>query len=170
MTATLTTTPAAVTVTIPADHVISPATAAAELAIHETTVKRYLRAGKLTKLGHGISADSVVAYAATRALNISRTRFRPAPVAVEQLSDVELAAEAWAEAGRLEALARDLKAQARPVLEAAGPGRHGRYDVRLTAGRTMQDNEAVKAFYAEHETAVPTRKAAGSFKVTRVTA
>jgi hypothetical protein len=159
-----------ITVEVPADHILSLDTVAQELAVQPATVKRYLRAGKLTRLGNGISADSVAAYTATRTLNVQRTRFRPAPVAVEQLTDVELAAEAWAEAGRLEALARDLKAQARPVLDAAGAGRHGRYDVRLTAGRTMQDNEAVKAHYAELDLAVPTKKAAGSFKVVRVDA
>lgn len=149
----------------PTDHQISVDTAAADLGILPATARTYLRAGKLAHLGTGISANSVDTYRTRRDAGLAKfaaCRFRTAEAYIEQ------AAAHWAEAARLEALARDLKAQARPVLDAAGPGRHGPFDIRLTDGRTIQDTAAVRARYAELGEPVPTKKAAGSYKVTRV--
>lgn len=168
MTATATlTAPAPVT----SDHEVSVATAAQTLAVRPATVRRYLTAGKLTRLGNAISADSVEAYRVKRdagRAKFAACRFRK--IDLKALSDVELAAEAWAEAQRLEALARDLKAKARKTLEEAGAGTHGIYEVRFTAGRTMQDNDAIRAHYKEIGEEVPTKKAAPSIKVHRIAA
>lgn len=151
------------------DHAVSVETAAQILAVKPSTVRRYLCAGKITHLDGGVSADSIDTYIRSRAENIARTRFRPAKKDdLSQLSDVELAAEAWAEAARLEALARDLKAQARPILDAAGPGRHGRFEVRFTAGRAVLDTTAVRADYTARGEMPPMRQTAPAIKVARV--
>ncbi len=162
----------ATTTTGPRDHAISVETAADVLAVQPATVRRYLRSGRLAPLAGGVSADSVAAYAARRAANVARTRavpgWRAAPAApAAPVGPVEAAAAMWAEAARLEALARDLKAQARPVLEEAGQGLYGRWHVRFTAGRLVQDTEAVNAFFwAVFGAETPKKRCAPSPKVT----
>lgn len=158
------------------ETLISVTSAAAELGVKPATVRRYLRSGRLAGVAGGVWADSVEAYRATRKANIERTRACPgwkrqAPtltVLPAPASPVEEAAAMWAEAGRLEALARKLKEQAGPVLREAGEGEHGRFRLAFTAGRTVQDTEQVKADYAARGESVPTKKAAPSIKVTPV--
>jgi hypothetical protein len=164
---------AEITTTAPArDHAISVETAAAELGgLKVATIRRYAKAGKLARLAGGISADSVEAYKVARKANQERTRFKKAPRPVTdltELTDVELAAEAWAEAARLEAIARDLKKQARPILEAAGPGRHGRFELRFIPGGLVMDQGAVRADYEAREDEVPMKQKADSIKAARV--
>lgn len=157
--------------------------AADRLGVQVATVRRYVRSGRLAGVpGLGVWADSVEAYAAARDASVARTRScpgwrRPAPAAVAAVSvlpvrvtDVESAAAAWAEAGRLEALARKLKEQAGPVLREAGEGQHGRFHLAFTAGRLAQNTEQVKADYAARGEQVPMRRNAPSIKVTPVAA
>ncbi len=153
------------------DHTISIETAADHLTVKPATVRRYLRTGKLARRDSGVSANSVEVYRAARTANQERTRFKKTPKPTDDLAvltDVELAAEAWAEAGRLEALARKLKAQARPILNEAGEGLHGRFDVRFTAGRTVMDQDAVREDYEGRGEEVPVKVNAPSIKVVRV--
>ncbi|MCM3886146.1 hypothetical protein [Frankia sp. R82] len=157
------------------DSPISISSAAAALTITEATTRRYLRAGKLTRLDGGVSAASVEAYAERRAANISRTRTVPGwhrrPTGdlhslPRTAGPVEEAAAAWAEAARLEALARKLKAKARPVLEEAGPGTYGPFEVRFTEGRLDPDTKLIAALYfAVFGEDVPRKRSAPSPKV-----
>ena len=156
------------------DHTISTAAAATLLGVKPQTVARYLRAGKIARLGDGISAASVEAYRQARDANIARTRAvpgwrrRPAGelrVLPAPASPLEEAAAALAEAARLEALARALKAKARPVLEEAGPGVYGRYEVRFTPGRKVLDTAAVRADYAARGAEPPMKQGAPAIKV-----
>ncbi len=125
------------------DHAISIETAADVLNVQPATVRRYLRAGRLVPLDGGISADSVTAYAAARTVNITRTRFK----AAAPVGPVEAAAAMWAEATKLEAQARRLKKLARPVLEEAGPGTYGPFELEFTAGQMRQDQELIDVFW-----------------------
>ncbi len=163
------------------ETLISVDSAAARLGVQAATVRRYVRSGRLAGVpGLGVWADSVEAYAARRDASVARTRAcpgwrRPAPVAMAAVSvlpvrvtDVESAAAAWAEAGRLEALARKLKEQAGPVLREAGEGQHGRFHLAFTAGREVLDTVAVRADFAGRGAELPMRRNAPSIKVTPV--
>ncbi|SNQ47085.1 hypothetical protein FRACA_170045 [Frankia canadensis] len=61
----------------PVEHPVSITSAAATLDVQPQTIRRYLRAGKLDRLGDGVSAASVHTYAERRAANITRTRAVP---------------------------------------------------------------------------------------------
>lgn len=170
MTITATTTTSATTSTpaLARDHVISIETAAAELGIQAATVRRYLRAGQLARLGQGVSADGVQAYAATRAANVQRTRFRPAAVSVPA-RPVEAACAQYSAAADLARQADRGKRAARKTLDAVGPGAYGPWLVELVAsGREVVDLPAVIRLFAEHGLGdVPMRGVAASLKVTR---
>lgn len=160
------------------ETLISVDSAAARLGVQAATVHRYLRSGRLVGAAGGVWSDSVEAYAERRDANVARTRAclgwrRPATVlsvVPAAGSQVESAAAVWAEAGRLEALARRLKEQARPVLAAAGEGQHGRFHLAFTAGREVLDTAAVRADFAARGEMLPTRRNAPSIKVTPVAA
>lgn len=163
---------------IEATETLIPVTsAAARLGVKPATVRRYVRSGRLAGIpGLGVWADSVEAYAMRRDASVARTRAcpgwrRPAPaltVLPAPASEVEAAAAAYAEGLRLEALARDLKAKARPVLEAAGEGQHGAWHLRFTEGKEINDTQQIKDDYAARNESVPTRRAKPSIKVTPV--
>jgi len=143
------------------DHRISVDTAAAELGIKPATVRRYVRAGKLAGLAGGVSADSVEAYAATRAANIARTRFAPAGV-------VARAAARYAAAAELARRADRDKRAARKTLDAAGAGVYDGWDVAyVPSARQVPDMEAVARLLAAHGHDVPMKAVAPILRVAR---
>jgi hypothetical protein len=172
MTTTATLAPA--TSTTPAaasDHEISVATAASELGVQPATVRRYLRSGRLARLGGGASADSVAAYAARRASNTARTRFKPA-AAYTPTDPIQAACAQYSAAADLARQADRGKRAARKTLDVVGDGQYGPWAVeRADSGRQVADlAEITRIFLAHGLGEVPMRDVAPSLKVTRLAA
>lgn len=173
MTATATlTAPAATTIEVATDHEISVATAAQALGIQPATAKRYLRSGKLARLGGGISADSVEAYRTRRDANVARTRFHKAAAASETEAKIAAAKAALDRAAKLEAEAKALRAQTKKTLEAIGVGEHGTWEVYRTKAQNRINRELVEALCEEVGRDVKTveKETDPSWKVRRLAA
>ncbi|ORT46978.1 hypothetical protein [Frankia sp. KB5] len=157
-----------VEVQAPADHSISIATVASELSIKESTVHRYLRAGRLARLGGAVSADSVAAYAAARAMNITRTRFQPAK-AYTPASPIEAACAAYNAGVEARRAADRTIRPAKKTLQAVGPGSYGPWDVEMVpSGRETPNLEEITRILTGLGMDVPMRPVADTIRVTWV--
>lgn len=170
MTLTADTRPALTLVTTPTDHEVSLATAADVLGTDSNplkiaTVKRYVRDGKLTALGDGVSADSVTTYMTRRDSNVTKTRFKRIT-----RTAVDIAAEMYDRAVTMESQARALKKLYKPTLEAAGAGVHDGWVVGYKPGNTIKDSKRIEADYKARDEKVPTTTSAPSLYVRRVSA
>ncbi|WP_163549837.1 hypothetical protein [Candidatus Frankia nodulisporulans] len=153
-------TPAAVS-----DHTISIATAATELAVKETTIRRYVRAGRLAPLAGGISANSVSAYAAARTANITRTRFKPAHT-YRPASPIEAACAAYNEGVEARRAADRTLRPAQKTLKAVGAGVYGPWAVELVpSGRETVDLDAVTRILTGLGMDVPMKPVADTLRV-----
>ncbi len=171
MTITADITSSSTSVTAPAgDHVISIATAAAELGsadkpLKDATIRRYLSAGKLQRLAGGVSADSVAAYATRRTANITRTRFRPA-AAYRPANPIEAACARYAAGTELARQGDRDKRAARKTLDVIDDGQYGPWLVeRVASSREVVDLAEITRVFAELGRDVPMRTVAASLRV-----
>jgi hypothetical protein len=150
-----------------ADHVISIATAAAELGIKEATTRRYLRAGRLAHLEDGVSADSVQAYADRRAGNLGRIRFKPA-TAYRPASPIEAACLQYSGGIEMRRTADRTIRPARKVLDAIDDGIYGDWEVaRVESGRETADLDEITRILAFFGLTVPMKPVADTLRITR---
>ncbi|KJE20570.1 hypothetical protein FF36_05162 [Frankia torreyi] len=164
-TATSITTVAPVPPTV-SDHTISVATAAAELAVKEDTVRRYARAGRLVPLAGGISANSVATYAAARTVNITRTRFKPAHT-YQPATPIEAACVAYNAGVEARRAADRTLRPAQKTLKAVGPGEYGPWAVEMVpSGRETVDLDAVTRILTGLGMDVPMKAVADTLRVT----
>lgn len=157
----------ATTATVVRDHVISIATAAAELGIKEATARRYLRAGRLARLDNGVSADSVQAYAGRRAANVTRFRFKPA-VAYRPASPIEAACAQYDGGVEMRRTADRAIRPARKTIDAVGAGTYGPWTVEyVESGRETADLDEITKILAFFGLSVPMKPVADTLKVAR---